>query len=149
PMMNQLYLYTEKQTKTDGCGWDWGYRVDLLYGSDNRFTTASGLETRAQFQQPKWSTQRFYGPALPQMYAQVAYNDLTVKLGHFYAPVGYEVVPATGNFFPSLPYTFQYGEPFTFTGMHALWKASETVTIGAGFTQGWDNFDASTPNTGY
>lgn len=146
--LNQLYLFAERATDTEGCGWDFGGRVDLLYGTDNRFTTASGLETRAQFTQPKWSTQRFYGPALPQFYAEVAYNDVKVKIGHFYAPVGYEVVPTTGNFFPSLPYTFQYGEPFTFTGFLATWQASENVSVGAGAVQGWDNFDNSTPNTG-
>ncbi len=149
PMMNQLYFFAEKATDTGGYGWDFGGRVDLMYGSDARFTTASGLETRSQFSSPKWSTQRFYGPALPQFYVEAAYNDLKVKVGHYYAPVGYEVVPTTGNFFPSLPYTFQYGEPFTFTGVQATWQVSENVAIGGGAMQGWDNFDNSTPNTGY
>jgi Putative beta-barrel porin-2, OmpL-like. bbp2 len=147
--MNQLYLFAEKATDTEGCGWDWGYRIDAMYGTDARFTTASGLETRSYFTSPKWSTQRFYGPALPQFYVEGAYNDLKVKIGHYYAPVGYEVVPTTGNFFPSLPYTFQYGEPFTFTGVQATWQMSENVAIGGGAMQGWDNFDASTPNTGF
>jgi hypothetical protein len=121
-----------------------------MYGSDARFTTAQHLETRAYFQDPKWSTQRFYGPALPQFYLEGAYNDLKVKVGHYYAPVGYEVVPTTGNFFPNLPYTFQYGEPFTFTGVQATWQYSENVAIGGGIQQGWDNLDAGgNPNTGF
>ena len=66
---------------------------------------------------PKISTLRFYGVAFTQFYAEVAVNDWKVKVGHWYAPVGYEVVPTTGNFFPNLPYTFQYGEPFTMTGV--------------------------------
>lgn len=147
--MNQLYLFAEKATDTGGCGFDWGWRIDGMYGTDARFTTASGLETRGYFTSPKWSTQRFYGPALPQAYVEGAYNDLKVKIGHFYAPVGYEVVPTTGNFFPNLPYTFQYGEPFTFTGVQATWQYSENVAIGGGAMQGWDNFDASSPNTGF
>jgi len=146
--LNQLYLFAEKTTDTEGCGFDLGGRIDFLWGTDNRFTTASGLETRAQFQQPKWSTYRFYGLAMPQAYVEAAYNDLKVKVGHFYAPVGYEVVPTTGNFFPNLPYTFQYGEPFTFTGVHAIYALNDKTSIGAGLTQGWDNFDNSTPNTG-
>ncbi len=149
PTMNQLYLFAEKATDTGGYGWDFGGRVDLLYGTDARFTTASGLETRGYFTSPKWSTQRFYGPALPQFYAEAAYNDLKVKFGHYYAPVGYEVVPTTGNFFPNLPYTFQYGEPFTFTGVQATWQMSENVAIGGGAMQGWDNFDLSNPYTGF
>jgi hypothetical protein len=150
PSMNQLYLFAEKATDTGGCGWDWGWRIDGMYGSDARFTTAQHLETRGYFQDPKWSTQRFYGPALPQFYVEGAYNDLKVKAGHYYAPVGYEVVPTTGNFFPNLPYTFQYGEPFTFTGVQATWQYSENVAIGGGIQQGWDNLDAGgNPNTGF
>jgi hypothetical protein len=148
--MNQLYLFAEKAVDNGGCGFDWGWRIDGMYGTDARFTTAQHLETRGYFSDPKWSTQRFYGPALPQFYLQAAYNDLTVKVGHYYAPVGYEVVPTTGNFFPSLPYTFQYGEPFTFTGVQATWQYSETVAIGGGIQQGWDNLDAGgNPNTGF
>jgi hypothetical protein len=72
---------------------------------------------------------------------------LRAKIGHFYAPVGYEVVTMPGNFFPSLPYTFQYGEAFTFTGFIVNWQASENVNIGAGGYNGWDNFTpAGNPN---
>jgi Putative beta-barrel porin-2, OmpL-like. bbp2 len=131
-MMNQLYLFAEKAVDNGGCGWDWGARFDLLYGEDAFFTTEAGLET--------WNNQRFFGLALPQFYLEGAYNDLRVKVGHFYAPVGYEVVTATGNFFPSLPYTFQYGEAFTFTGMMANWQASEDTNVGFGAYNGWDNF---------
>jgi hypothetical protein len=147
---NQAYIYVEKATDTGGCGWDWGYRADLMAGTDYRFTTAAGLETHGYYQFPKVSTQRFYGYAFPQFYVEGAYNDLKVKAGHFYAPVGYEVVTAPGNFFPNLPYTFQYGEPFTFTGVLATWQATEDVSIIGGITHGWDNFDNSgNPHAGY
>ncbi len=132
PMMNQLYLFAERAVDTSGGGWDVGGRIDLLYGSDARFTQALGLET--------WNSQRFYGLALPQFYAEVAYNDLSAKIGHFYAPVGYEVVPATGNFFPSVPLTFQYGEAFTMTGVLFNWAYSEDASVGFGAYNGWDNF---------
>lgn len=130
--MNQFYLFSEKTTDTDNYAWDWGYRIDALYGSDARFTQAAGLET--------WNTNRFYGLALPQFYLQAGYGDLTVNVGHFYAPVGYEVVTMPGNFFPSVPYTFQYGEAFTLTGVLANWQATEDVNVGFGTYNGWDNF---------
>jgi hypothetical protein len=137
--LNQLYLYAEKATAND-VGWDLGGRMDLLYGTDNRFTTAAGLETEGYYQNPQWTDYRFYGLAMPQLYAAVQRGDLTVKVGHFYAPVGYEVVPMIGNFFSSLPYTFEYGEPFTFTGVLANYAISENTSIGGGFTRGWDNW---------
>jgi len=145
--LNQAYIYAEKATKSDG-EWDLGGRADLLGGTDHRFTTESGLETRDQFANPKWSTQRFYGLAATQFYGEVAKGDVKTKIGHFYSPVGYEVVPTTGNFFTTLPYTFQYGEPFTHTGVLATWKASDKASLGGGLHRGWDNFDNTNPNVG-
>jgi hypothetical protein len=141
--MNQLYLYAERATDTKGCGWDFGGRADVLFGTDYRFNTQGGWETHGpiEFQNPRISQQRFYGTAFTQLYGEVAYNDVKIKVGRWYAPVGYEVVPTTGNFFPSLPYTFQYGEPFTMTGVFATWQYSENVSFGSGINHGWDNFD--------
>jgi len=147
--LNQAYIFAEKTTNTDGCGTDWGWRADVMFGTDYRFNTASGLETRGQYVSPKVSTQRFYGTAFTQFYGEVAVNDLKVKVGHFYAPVGYEVVPTTGNFFPNLPYTFQYGEPFTMTGALATYQYNEDVSIVGGVNHGWDNFDNSNPNMSF
>jgi len=147
--LNQAYIFAEKATDTGGCGWDFGWRTDVMGGTDYRFNTAAGLETRGYFQSPKISTQRFYGLAFTQFYLEAAYNDLKVKVGHFYAPVGYEVVPTTGNFFPNLPYTFQYGEPFTMTGVLATYAVNENVSLVGGITKGWDNFDnTNNPHVG-
>ena len=55
------------------------------------------------------------GPAA--VLRRCGYNDWKIKLGHFYTPIGYEVVPANGNFFYTHAYTMQYGEPFTHTGV--------------------------------
>ncbi len=144
--LNQLYLFAEKTTDTGGYGTDFGWRTDMMFGTDYRFNTASGLETRGQFTSPKISTLRFYGVAFTQFYAEVAVNDWKVKVGHWYAPVGYEVVPTTGNFFPNLPYTFQYGEPFTMTGVIGTKQVNDNVSFSAGIQHGWDNFDNSNPN---
>lgn len=141
--LNQLYWYAQRTVDTEGYGVDIGGRVDLLYGTDSRFTTATGLDNL-------WSLQnRFYGLAMPQLFAEVAANDWSVKLGHFYSPVGYEVVPTTGNFFSTLPYTFQYGEPFTHTGMLATYSGFDKLTLGSGFTRGWDNWSYGNPHLGY
>jgi hypothetical protein len=137
--MNQLYWITEKNTCNDGCGWGWGGRMDILYGSDYIFTQATGLELRDDGSQ-HWNSDT-YGVAIPQLYGEVAYNNLGVKVGHFYTPIGYEVVPATGNFFYTHAYTMQYGEPFTHTGALATWSRTEGNSLVLGFVNGWDHFD--------
>ena len=37
-MLNQLYLIAERVAKVENdCGTDYGYRADLMYGTDRRF----------------------------------------------------------------------------------------------------------------
>jgi hypothetical protein len=135
--MNELFYYFGRAAKTDGCGWDWGARADFLYGTSYRWNTSAGFETH-------WGNGSFYGLAVPQMYGEIAYNDLDIKVGRFYSPVGYYVIGTANNFFPVLPYTFQYGEPFTHTGVIGTYKYSDQLTLGGAVTHGWDNSD----NTG-
>ena len=132
--LNELYFFLGRAADTKGCGWDYGYRVDALYGTNYRWDTAVGLESF-------WNSYSEYGLALPQLYAEVAVNNLTVRAGHFITPAGFFTVGTANNFFPFLPYTFQYGEPFTHTGMTFQYKFSDKFTWSNGFVRGWDNFN--------
>ena len=145
--MNQLYLVNEKLVDTSN-GLDWGGRIDLLYGTDYIYTTARGWDGFLANQtngsgvagSPSWASSKDYGLAIPQMYGEVGYGDHVVKFGHFYTIIGYEVVPAIGNFFYTHAYTMQYGEPFTHTGILDTWTVNDQLTVYAGITNGWDNF---------
>jgi hypothetical protein len=144
---NQMYAIIEDPASLGDCccGSDWGYRVDVMWGSDYVFTQAAGLELHQDFT-PHWNQRApgessEYGLALPQFYVDLAYNDWTVKFGHFYTIIGYEVVPANGNFFYTHAYTMQYGEPFTHTGVLGAYKYSDTTTLNIGVVNGWDAFD--------
>ena len=144
--MNQLYLVNEKTLDTGEGGWDWGGRVDLLYGTDYIYTTARGLDAARAgnplgLGAPRWGSNKYYGLAMPQLYGELGYNDLAVKFGHFYTILGYEVVPAIGNFFYTHAYTMQYGEPFTHTGVLTTWTPNDQVVFYNGITNGWDNWD--------
>jgi hypothetical protein len=145
--MNQLYLVNEKVLDTEDGGFDYGGRIDLLYGTDYIFTTARGLDGNLFYQPnpagtggaPSWGN-KYYGLAMPQLYGEVGYDNHAVKFGHFYTIIGYEVVPAIGNFFYSHAYTMQYGEPFTHTGILDVWTVNDQLTIYGGVTNGWDNY---------
>jgi hypothetical protein len=137
---NQGYLVLERAVDTECYGWDIGGRVDLLYGSDYRFTIARGLDAEDDFTS-NWHTNRFYGLAMPQAYLETAVDKVSLKLGHFYTIIGYEVVTAPDNFFYSRAYTMQYGEPFTHTGALATWTPNEQLSVIGGATFGWDNFE--------
>jgi hypothetical protein len=156
PQLNQLNMYVARAVATEGKKWDFGGRFDVMYGTDAIFTQAYGVGAydvntgQARSNRNAWDlnllTDPTYGIALPQAYAE-AYvpigNGLNVKAGHFYTPIGYEVVTAPDNFFYSHAYTMQYGEPFTHTGVmgnYAVdknWSAMGGVTT-ASSTGGWD-----------
>jgi hypothetical protein len=133
--LNQFWLFARREANTGGYGWDIGGRVDLLYGTDSRFDTSLGLDD-------SWGdSSRFYGLVMPQLYMDFAVNDLTMRIGHFDTIIGYEVVQAPENFFYSHSYAMQYGEPFTHTGVLAIYEMSDRVTIKAGIDRGWDKWE--------
>ena len=129
--MNQLWLYFVKQIDNGGYGWDLGGRLDMIYGSDYRFGLNWGLEDKIN------GVDQFYGLVIPQMYAEVAYNDLSVKLGHFAGLLSYEQVPAVANFFYSHSYAMYMTEPLLVTGLMADYKLTDQWSLLAGFHRGW------------
>ncbi|HID76832.1 MAG TPA: porin [Planctomycetaceae bacterium] len=132
--MNQLWTYLEKEIDPNRF-FDIGGRVDFVYGTDARFTQAiDGLEAN-------WDQEeRFYQVALPQFYLDASLADWTFRIGHFLSPLGYEGVPAVGNFFYSHAYTHQYGEPFTHTGFLLMCDFGR-LSFSAGMHRGNDQFD--------
>ena len=140
--LHQGWLYAEKVA--DGSeGLDWGFRMDAMYGIDAGDTQAFGNPAGSWDNGGKWTRGADYGFAIPQLYAELASGDWSIKAGHFYTLVGYEVVTAPDNFFYSHALTMFNSEPFTHTGVLATYFASEDTSIYAGWTSGWDSgFDS-------
>jgi hypothetical protein len=137
--LNQLWFYAERALDTENRGGiDWGFRVDYVFGADGPDTQAFGGHPGSWDNPWDSSDDGVYGSALPQLYGEVGFGDLSVKFGHFYTIIGYEVVTAPDNFFTSYAYTMYFGEPFTHTGVLASYAVGENVTVYGGWTQGWD-----------
>lgn len=135
-MLNQFWLFFDRPTQTDGEGFDWGGRVDVVYGEDWRYGQNVGLEDRIN------SPNNFYGLVLPQFYLEVAYNDLTVKMGHFATFTSLELIPAPANFFYSRSYLMAgYLDPLLVTGLQADYKLNNGWTLVGGFNRGWMLFE--------
>ncbi len=134
--MNQLWLFLDRPADTGGCGWAVGGHVDMIFGTDWRFGINNGLETRIN----GFDYQR-YGLVIPQMYMEVAYNDLSVKLGHFAAILDYEAVPAVANPFYSHSYSYGYTVPQLVTGVLGEYKLTKQLALQAGMHRGWLMFE--------
>lgn len=137
--VHEVYGYIERAVNDQGDSWDFGFRADVVYGTDARFTTSANFDDNLVID----GTSRFYKLAFPQAYVDVFApigNGLTTKIGHFYTIIGYEVVPAKDSFFFSHAYTMQYAEPFTHTGILASYPINDNISITAGAVTGWDSW---------
>lgn len=132
--LHQAWLYAEKALDTSN-GFDIGGRIDYVYGTDGpdtqAFGTGRGWDTG-------WTNGNDYGHALPQAYFEAGYGDWSVKIGHFFTIIGWEVVGAPDNFFYSHAYTMYNSEPFTHTGALATYQMDDDTTIWGGYVLGWD-----------
>jgi hypothetical protein len=135
PMFNQAYLIVERPLPGDG-SFGAGFRIDALFGYDFFLGQSRGFEVDRSFNQ-RWNGQ-YYGLAIPQAYLEAGTERVSLKLGHFYTLVGYEVLPAVGNFFYSHAYSYQFGQPFTHWGGLLTAKLSRNWEAQAGLVNGWD-----------
>ncbi|MEC4748508.1 porin [Methylomicrobium sp. Wu6] len=135
----QLNLFIEKAV-TKASTWDVGGRFDFMFGTDTRYTQATGHWDMGLISQRDL---RFYDIALPQAYVEVFApigNGLSGKFGHFYTIIGYESVPSPPNFFSSHTYSFK-SSPFTTTGALFSYALNEQWSVNLGAVTGADNFD--------
>ncbi|KAA5541126.1 porin [Roseiconus nitratireducens] len=134
--LQQAWLWAEKSIDTSN-GFDVGGRIDYIYGTDSQDTQAFGIPNGHWDED--WDNGPDYGNALPQVYMEAGYGDLSVKVGHFYTIIGWEVVSAPDNFFYSHAYTMYNSEPFTHTGALATLAVSEDIEVYGGYVLGWDS----------
>ncbi len=149
PAFNALYIAAEKKAYTGGCGYDFGFGVDFMFGEDARiFRSARGLDD-------SWITGHMYNPeteaydipsygfAMPQLYMEMAINNWSVKLGHFYGLLGYEGATAPSRFFYTKGLTCA-ASPVSQTGVLATFNGFENLDVTLGWVNGWNNgFDNS------
>ena len=174
-MLNQVYLTFGRQIRKTANHWDWGFRADLLYGSDYLDTSSIGLETykyttyggitMPQYDPAladlRWNSDEgprrnvvnpaaMYGLSMPQLYGELyAPTGTTFRVGHFYSQMGIESPMAPYNFFYSHSYSFMYGMPTTFTGMTLTQQLTRRLSIMGGMTQGWDIWESPNESVGW
>lgn len=137
--MNQLYLFAEKAVDRKKNDWDFGGRVDFMFGTDAYKTQAFNHWDAKLISS---DNMRFYDVAFPQAYAEILApigNGLSIKAGHFYTIVGKEGVMAPSNFFYSRNYSFTWAGPFTHTGVLLNYPINKNFSIDSGAVMGWDN----------
>lgn len=132
----QLDLFIEKILHKSS-NWEIGGRFDYMFGTDTRYTQASG-----HWDSNLLNKSNYYNMAMPQAYTEIYApigNGVTAKVGHFYTILGYESVPSGNNFFSSHSYSFK-SSPFTTTGVLFNYAIDEQWDLHFGAVTGADNF---------
>ena len=148
-MGNQYYLIFERTVEQND-EINFGYRVDNLFGNDWQFNHMQGLN------QTSFQPNHFAGYDPAQMYVEMHVPDkflntkgIDIKGGRWYTLAGYEVVPATGRPLLSVPYMFNYGQPFTHFGALTTWHITDKFNLYNGAINGWDRWINTTYKWGY
>jgi hypothetical protein len=138
PMLNQFVVTAEQALDPKATGFDWGFKIQGMYGSDARFIHSTGLLDR--------TTHQILQPELVEAYLNTHFavdgtaGGVDVKWGKFVTLEGAETIDSTTNIFYSHTYLFNFGIPLNHTGALATIHATKDLDIFAGVTQGVNTF---------
>ena len=133
PMLNQVALTLQRPLDPKATDYDFGFKVQFLYGSDARYTQYLGefgyaIDGRNQIAlQEAWGVIHF-----PLLFK----GGFDIKAGQWVTLEGAETIDPTTNYFYTHSYIFQFGTPFTETGVLAIAHVDPTVDLYLGLTGG-------------
>ncbi len=140
--LNQLTLNVERAIKPSPAKWDIGGRLQVLYGSDARFTVSNGLFNH---QTANLYTIGKYGRPdeelaldIPRAYLDVSApvgNGLRLRVGRF---TFFKTIDPEERVFYTETFAYHQSFPYTLTGGTLLYPLSDTVRIEGGISRGWD-----------
>ncbi|WP_422923808.1 outer membrane beta-barrel protein [Singulisphaera sp. PoT] len=144
--VQQMYIVVERPLRSDD-DWDYGYRVDNLFGTDWSLYGDEGLF-------PNASLPHGYGYTPTQFYADVHVPYLTsrgldVRVGRFISLAGYESAFAPGRPLRSTGFLFNYSHPFTHLGVLTTLNLTDRIQIFNAAVNGWDRWFGRRDQWGY
>lgn len=130
--INQLWGGIKK-TADGSNGLDWGYGAEIFFGPEAWFCQSWN---DASFDYG-WQYGDYY-LSMPQLYFELAYGDLSLKLGKFETILGGESLRAPDFFFYSHSHLFMM-EPYSHTGGYFEYTPNDRLTLGLGYVSGGDS----------
>ncbi len=114
-LLNQLLLTANKPLDPKATGFDWGFKLQGMYGSDARYTQFLGELNRVN---PEDRNQLDIVEANALFHLPVAFEGgIDIKAGQYSTPIGYETIDPSTNPFYSHSYIFNFGIPLKHTGI--------------------------------
>ena len=133
PLLNQVVINFERTLVPQPGEFDWGFKLQFMYGSDALFIHSPGLFDL--------TAREILQPDLVEAYLNLHFPAITeggvdLKLGKFVTLEGAETIDPRANPFYSHSYIFNFGIPFNHTGALATWHATPQLDFYAGLTRG-------------
>ncbi len=135
---SQLGMSVDRPWSTENGNRRLGFRMDLMFGRDARFVQSIGFDDT-------WNLGGDYPLAMPQLYLDWHFPELnrfgpgvTLRLGKFWSPIGYEGVPSMDRYFFSATNAFMFAQPSTHTGGMLQVPLGTNWTLQLGLVNGWD-----------
>ncbi len=133
PLLNQMSLIAQRPIDPNSKTVDFGFKVQLLYGSDARYTHFLGECDYCIDNINQFDVVEAWGEVhLPYVFS----GGIDVKVGQFVSLEGIEVINAPDNLFYSHSYIFNFGTPLKDTGVMTISHVSPLLDIYAGAITG-------------
>ena len=134
PLLNQLVINFERALAPQPGEFDWGFKLQFMYGSDARYIHSLGLFSDT-------AATSIVQPDLVEGYLNLHFPiiseaGLDLKLGKFVTLEGVETIDPRANFFYSHTYIFNVGIPFNHTGAMVNFHATKWLDLYSGITRG-------------
>ena len=139
--LNGIALDFHRDIEATSDKFDIGFGLDMLYGSDARFTKSNGMFDNNGFAfdgEGDGPTNQFDVTQAFVTFGIPVGKGLLVTAGKFVTPIGYEYVDPRKNTLYSHSYLFNFAAPFSQTGVMGKYQFGDTLAVSAGITRGWD-----------
>lgn len=133
PLLNQGLFTVGRMIDPKATGYDVGFKLQGMYGSDARYThyigiLGNGLKARNQFDLVE-ANLTVHLPWLTE-------GGVDMKVGHYSTPMGAETIDPSTNSFYSHSYIFNFGLPFKQSGGYATVHATDMLDLYLGVDTG-------------
>ena len=132
--LNQLLLTANKPLDPKNSDYQWGFKVQFMYGSDARYTQFLG-ELNRVIPDQRYQFDVVEANVLAHL-PWLTEGGIDLKVGQYPTPLGYETIDPSTNPFYSHSYIFQFGLPFKHTGALATTHVNDVLDIYTGFDTG-------------
>jgi len=133
PVMNQLLLTAQRPLDPKATDWDFGFKLQGMYGTDARYTHFLGELDRTI----KGPYQVDIVEANLKIHAPIiGEGGMDITLGQYPTPLGYEVIDPSANPLYSHSYIFNFGVPLKHTGALTTTHVTSLLDVYLGIDTG-------------